>query len=266
MLCLKLKNASKNAQEWQSAHKSVKEESLTDWMLYWISKECPDKVIYSDFNRSEEGRDSGADWDWLFLSDNDAVYLRIQAKRIAEGSNLKALKYKDNTRSQMDLLLDSSEDAGAHPMYAFYSSGETVNTACRQCSSADHGVFLCNAYIVENEFLALKVPATRVNLLAVSYPLPCIACCPQANGSRSTVEFFLWLLDPRGAGFSTERPRVRSKGEKGYLSSLPAWAKALIPPELGSSLRFPEGWFRRYGDYFQDSRGLLVFDRRSSKN
>jgi len=44
----------------------VKEESLTDWLLFDVSQKIS-RITYKSFPRHEEARRTGADWEWWFL-------------------------------------------------------------------------------------------------------------------------------------------------------------------------------------------------------
>lgn len=80
--CTKLKEASREIREWISDQPSVKEESITDWLLRDISKRVKN-VYYTSFSRMTEARTTGADWEWWFLFDCGSYRMRIQAKKLA---------------------------------------------------------------------------------------------------------------------------------------------------------------------------------------
>lgn len=63
--------------EWITAQPFVKEESLTDWLLYRLSKNLP-SLKYKEFNRHEEAR-TGADWEWWLIGNSESLCLRVQA-------------------------------------------------------------------------------------------------------------------------------------------------------------------------------------------
>ena len=80
-LCDILKDLNTKIFEWMSAQPTVKEESITDWLLYELSKRSV-QVAYKAFNRYEEAKYTGADWDWVFVFDDGTVWLRVQAKKL----------------------------------------------------------------------------------------------------------------------------------------------------------------------------------------
>ncbi len=51
---------------WISRQNHVKEESLTDWLLYEILQRC-DFIYYQAFSRHEEAH-NGSDWEWWVLT------------------------------------------------------------------------------------------------------------------------------------------------------------------------------------------------------
>ncbi len=75
---------SKEVYNWLSNQPNVKEESITDWLLYSSSKRCP-KIIYKAFTRNEESN-NGADWEcWIIRGNNHyfkAYRFLVQAKKI----------------------------------------------------------------------------------------------------------------------------------------------------------------------------------------
>ena len=54
---------------WINRQNHVKEESLTDWLLYEISQQC-DFIYYQAFSRHEEAQ-NGSDWEWWILTTED---------------------------------------------------------------------------------------------------------------------------------------------------------------------------------------------------
>ena len=51
---------------WLKKQRHVKEESLTDWLLYQVSEKCPD-IYYQAFTKHEEA-ENGCDWEWWILT------------------------------------------------------------------------------------------------------------------------------------------------------------------------------------------------------
>lgn len=117
---------------WLRKQKHVKEESLTDWMLYEISKKC-NFVYYQTFSRHEEAK-NGSDWEWWVLTPDsswrhryNAYRFLVQAKKLlADGNdNYPLINYSNRYGTQVDLLLNSARDKNALPLYMYYSIGKT---------------------------------------------------------------------------------------------------------------------------------------------
>ncbi len=92
---------------WIQRQPTVKEESITDWLLDYFHQRAPN-VRYYEFNRIEEARYTGADWDWWFLLRKGCFKVRVQAKKLRYGKDhFPALARENQGGCQIDLLLDS---------------------------------------------------------------------------------------------------------------------------------------------------------------
>ena len=106
---------------WLSKQPNVKEESLTDWLLFELSEKC-ERIKYFAFTRNEESV-IGADWDWWILTDTNAFRFRVQAKKLRPNvDNWALISYSNKHGSQIDLLLESAKRDSAYPLYMFYST------------------------------------------------------------------------------------------------------------------------------------------------
>ncbi len=118
---------SKQIREWIYKQPHVKEESLTDWLLYNISSK--EKVIhYHTFTRNEESK-NGSDWEWWVIEGKDyvnAYRFLVQAKKLLpnDEDNYPKFVYSNKNGFQIDLLLDSAKEKRALPLYMFYSNSE----------------------------------------------------------------------------------------------------------------------------------------------
>ena len=175
--CHYFKAASKEIKSWILSQSTVKEESLTDWLLYDISRNIGG-VVYFPFSRHVEGKTTGADWEWWFLFPRFAIRMRVQAKRIhPQVDNYEGLAYKKKTCSQVDKLLSDSAKTNSLPFYAFFSA-ESHHNKCRK-GVVDEGVFLAAASQVYSEFVNGRAHrATSEALQEISLPLSCFTCCP----------------------------------------------------------------------------------------
>ena len=61
--CTEFAKAARYVRDWLVHQPNVKEETLTDWLLYRISRQLA-SVYYIAFSRHQEARVTGADWEW----------------------------------------------------------------------------------------------------------------------------------------------------------------------------------------------------------
>lgn len=169
-------NISKECYEWLNKQPNVKEESLTDWLLYQAS--IRDKrVFYKAFTRNEESY-NGADWEWWILTKGhyglSAYRLLIQAKKLKRyHNNYGAITYGNKNGMQIDLLISSAVNRQALPLYAYYTSSqpdinEQLNNfsfidqnIIRWCEACINGVYLSPALSIRKNFI--EQPTRKVS-------------------------------------------------------------------------------------------------------
>lgn len=178
--------ASKYVVEWLKAQPNVGEESITDWLLYDLSKNVP-SLTYKKFTRHDEAKRTGADWEWWFIDkDKAALSLRVQAKKLLSGknsgkNNYKNLAHKNKHGLQIEKLLEDSKRSNSLPFYSlYYAPSGSQEVLCKEApnSQEEHGVFLADADNIYNILFnkkTTKVEATK--LVEHSNPLCCIAGC-----------------------------------------------------------------------------------------
>lgn len=174
-------SASQYCYNWLESQPCVKEESITDWLLYYISTQS-DKIVYKAFNRKEEAF-NGSDWEWWILTDTYAFRFLIQAKKLKENAdNYPNLSYNNRRGMQIDLLINSAFEKSAMPFYAFYSCqkpelekqiknisyiDESVLKWCKPCIN---GCFLSSAFWIKEKVLdAPKKSIYAIELLNASF-------------------------------------------------------------------------------------------------
>ena len=119
---------SRECLNWMEKQSNVKEESLTDWLLYEVSKKT-NKFCYHAFKRNEEAT-IGADWEWWVLTTDSqgrigAFRFLIQAKKLWRGrDNYPLISYSNKNGMQIDLLLEEARKRNAIPLYMYYSVGK----------------------------------------------------------------------------------------------------------------------------------------------
>ncbi len=116
--------------EWLDKQPCVKEESLTDWLLFTISNMLPNVLSYKAFTRHEESR-NGCDWEWWILTNDyyeknryNTYRFLVQAKKLKpdNGGNYQSLAYANKNGLQIELLLNSASKKRAFPLYMLYST------------------------------------------------------------------------------------------------------------------------------------------------
>jgi hypothetical protein len=121
------------AGQWQLGQPNVGEESLTDWVLFQLSQTLSG-FYYHKFTRSQEAKETGADWDWCILTKGPVISMRVQAKRVYPFQDLYAsLAHANRHGLQSELLLSSARADNLRAIYAFYaapSPGEQI--ACQR--------------------------------------------------------------------------------------------------------------------------------------
>ena len=253
-LCEISNDLSTEIHEWMSAQPEVKEESLTDWLLYELSKRSP-QVAYKAFSRHQEAKYTGADWDWFIVFNDGLVKLRVQAKKLFDGQdNYPGLARSNRYGQQITTLITSTAKESAYPIYVFYSAANTIS-ACHGTYTVLTGAFLCGAKKVDANFLINRKRVDAPDVISHSYPLPCIFCCPMANrGSAIDLITQLYYY------FESDETRGAIPVDKyqGYSKSVPAAIKSIID----NNFKFPEWWESEFPQMFEDVRAIAVVDAR----
>lgn len=262
-LCETAKDASQYVAGWLQRQPSVKEESITDWLLDYLDQHCT-QISYSQFTRHEEGRSSGADWDWWILLRSGCFKLRVQAKRLKRRVD----HYSDLGRSnkygyQIDMLLNSSAGLNFYPIYALYGISEGMER-CPNTSRSE-SLHICSAQEVND--MIFGEPRHRVDssaLLGLSIPLSCLFCCPQSQGQ--SLDKPHTLLDryfqtaPKSRGVDADG---KSDPLRGIEVNTPEIIKKLSEKHERNS-NF-EGLLREYQSMFAGSSSVVIADMRENE-
>ena len=254
-LCTELSTLSKEINTWLSAQPAVKEESLTDWLLYELSKRSS-QVYYKAFTRHEEAKYTGADWDWLFVFNDGSIRIRIQAKKLFENKdNQPELLRSNQYGRQIDKLISSSKKKKILPMYAFFSANNSP-TACKNKLTKSDGTFLCGADSVLNNLTTPKRTITPSDALTLSYPLPCITCCSLIAKSDSAKDLIQQIHQyfPSPESISGDQDDLM-----GYSQVTPQFALNI----LDNNGVFPEWWEEEYKREFEEVNAVVIVDKRS---
>lgn len=178
---------SKEIYNWYSAQPTVKEESLTDRLLFHVSTKRPE-ISYYAFNHHEEAQ-NGCDWDWWVLlpdahgSGSRAYHFFVQAKKLTPGDNARRLAYTNVYGKQADLLIETAGARRAFPFYMFYSLAKAdlhTQIANNRYWSAEemrkhrrlkNGCYLADACSVYPFTVRTHQPIAQTALLNISFPL-----------------------------------------------------------------------------------------------
>lgn len=116
-------DVSSECRSWINSQPCVKEESLTDWLLYTFSAKS-NKIFCKTFTRNEEAH-TEADWEWWFSTNVKAYRFLVQAKKLRPNADNYPLSHYGNKNGlQIDLLIESAIRRCAMPLYAYYSNPE----------------------------------------------------------------------------------------------------------------------------------------------
>ena len=132
-ICTEFVRVSEYVHDWCQKQSSVGEESITDWILFELSKSVP-QIKYMKFTKSQEARKTGADWEWWFVDNRHFIRLRIQAKRIKNSSEDLYPKLLYSSRKhglQIDKLINDAQTNNAIPLYAWYYDRKELETIQR---------------------------------------------------------------------------------------------------------------------------------------
>ena len=191
---------SKDTYSWIRNQAHVKEESITDRILYELNRNNP-HVICHEFKRNEEAL-NGADWEWWLLFDdpfethgfykdtqslsNTAAYrFRIQAKKLLADNKDKnyVFRYANKNDFQIKLLIERAKEERAIPLYAFFSDASreskevSINLDGKEflinnvCSDCINGIYLLSAtWAYDNHFKAIDHKSTSQDIVNESFP------------------------------------------------------------------------------------------------
>jgi hypothetical protein len=200
---------------------SVNEESITDYLVWkWRSLDsrfnCIDVRTHS---HHKESKTSGADFEmelWL-VGRETSLPLLFQAKKLVKPYDgyVRKLRYPNNSKRQLSLLIKYARRTGRLPYYAFYAVPDhTGGPSCRCVGSTDCGVFVAGAHAVHA--FANGKRGKRVSkgaLLGASEPFYCWYCCSSL--------FLNFYLNGSAKFFAPELRGIPT-------SELPSYAKRLL--------------------------------------
>lgn len=277
---------------WLEAQPNVKEESLTDWLLYAASR-ITDRVYYKTFTRNEEAS-IGADWEWWVLtSEKGSIYayrFLIQAKKLKSGGdNYSLVGYCNRNGMQIDLLLDAAERRGAMPLYLYYSCSSPqlpeqiknfhfidphIVSWCEKCVN---GAYLSMAHRVKEQvFDQPRKKLSDEDLLNDSLglsicdwlwrptvkPYDHLRSDRPENGSAFQNSPAAWVLSAVNCFYLEHKCAQRKQNESGIKyawKNIPPYLKTLVERH-GEELDWFEPEFGGHSGQFEGLLGTAVFD------
>ena len=252
--CHLLKGSSLYVRNWIDKQPSVKEESLTDWLLFDISSKIP-RITYKAFTRHEEARKTGADWEWWFLYNNFSYKFRVQAKKLKPNvDNYASLAYTNAYGLQIEKLISDVTLHNFLPLYAFYTNNIS-NTKCG-LNIIDEGVYIGEAQELYEKFI---VPVRHVisdnTILSETIPLSCLLCCEMIRYDNNGTTFLNFL--------SRYFEKISVDGEKstklGQYTEIPNYVISIIKSANEKNNSWVE---KEFDNFFKDVNGILIFDNR----
>lgn len=260
----RLRDSSLYVRKWLVRQPSVKEESITDWLLFDISENIKG-VYYQAFTRHEEARKTGADWEWWFVFRDFAMKLRIQAKKlILKQDNYPSLAHTNRYGLQIEKLLKDSIDENFIPLYAFYASHADV-TMCGK-NILDEGVYLAGGKQIYQDFIVNgKKTVNDSEILQKSNPLSCVLGCPMSlERGRFLVDYFRRYYPTDSQRDSEETRNIRNNDEiLGYHREIPNYVTSFIE---NSSEGLPDWWESEFRSSIGNINALFVYDARNKEN
>lgn len=264
--CKHFSSASSYVSRWIAAQPTVGEESITDWLLYELSRNIP-PLKYKKFTKHQEAQVTGADWEWWFVGAKQSLRLRIQAKKLKSGvDNYPSLAYSNAHGLQIEKLLTDASKANALAFYAFYSAPLSSNFLCRSNRSihaAAPAVLLASAKTLEANFVN---PARRfvseTDIANQCNPYECLVCCPLSVGSeRGKIQgIYEHIRHYYGEALEAEES-ANIRSPIGLHDELPPFVSSLLETRHGDT---PEGWELEFPRQLPEVDSILVWDMREN--
>ena len=278
-MCL-FHDASQYIHAWLLKQMHVKEESLTDWLLYYLS-ERDDRIIYQAFSRNEESL-RGADWEWWIITEDEGYShsprgyrFLVQAKKLKKGQdNFPLLNYCNKNGLQMDMLLDSARSRNAMPLYLFYSTdhaqySEQIKNFPHSavvldwCKSCINGCYLSPAMALKA--LAYGGPRTNISERQLVNNSLGLSICDYPLEYDAVNQFLRRVNDAYKTVVGTESNQDYKYGFDGichFDKGIPTYVRSLINGR-GDRMDWLESEFRRQLDGVS---GVSIVDLRKAKH
>lgn len=242
-ICQTFTACSKEVLKWQSKQEAVNEESISDWFLYKLN-DLNENIKSLQFNRIEEGRITGADFELWVVGHTITHRFRIQAKRLRRGKDhYYGIAYTNEHGRQIEKLLHDARIKNFIPFYAFYNN-ENLDNKCVK-HKKDEGVYISSAQeLYDNIINKAKEYVSSETLISMSIPISCLFCCPLANGNFD--DFFENYFD------SSKDSNVTGKYNT---SELPNYVNTI----LRENIEELQKWFvQEFKEITQEVSGIII--------
>ncbi len=245
VLCQEFNGTSEYIFKWYTIQTKVKEESLTDWLLYNLSLKLP-IFKYQPFTRYQENKITGADFEFWILGREKNFAMRIQAKKLNKDiryNHYGAVAYPEKTKKQINLLISSSISSSSggltfRPFYLFYNNGFNKS----QCQRINSGMLITDAKEIVSKYLTGKrIKILRKNILNISIPFECLFCCPLSDYNSSTLDGIRNIL-------SSYFPSDNETNNLGFNQDIPNYIQDLVNPEITEDF-----WIENYQNELIDT-------------
>jgi len=215
------------------------EESITDYLILDLKRWHPDQVTIFRFNRYQEGKTTGADWEWWFTGKGKWFGMRVQAKKLDSRTlTYKSLPHrlKNSQRKQVNLLINDAKKRGLYPLYCFYNywNNRSADPTWR-CGTFAPRRELWGCTISDAVSVRRKINSNAIGLSdigPVSMPLMCLVCCNGFFGPGASL--------PQKVRGIAQQLSGRNQGIAELRVNPPDYVYRIIEREKSLSSDFPE--------------------------
>ncbi|PDT33217.1 hypothetical protein CO671_25755 [Rhizobium sp. M10] len=139
---------------------SFGEETITESNLLEIRRRHPHKVTLLTFSKSQESKNTGADWEWHLIGKAYTLKMRVQAKRIHKAGGIGNLKQmgKGAAKPQIELLIEDANANSLFPAYCFYSTEPQRSYWVKGSGDGECEPFEAGCLIADAETVKSKAP------------------------------------------------------------------------------------------------------------
>ena len=245
---------------WIDKQPEVGEESITDWFLFNISEKLPN-IKYKQFTRYDEGRVTGADWEWWFVFSNSQSFAtRVQAKKIRlNKDNYPGLAHTTQGTLQVDKLIKDARKKSMAAFYAFYTNSDS-KTLCKG-KGKGFGVYWSEANKIRTKFIQQgRNTISDSDVLAVSNPIECLFCCPLTFERQNGIEGFKNYLESYFPTYNEQDENSNIRVENLGFQKTPNHISTLLESE-----EVPDWYESEFRNQIEGVKSILVVDMRNEK-